>query len=77
MSNPHPHFFRYLGFFGEEKIVPTSSAAMKQIMNDPAFESPGWFRLGAKVLLGDGLILAEGERHKVCMFWESPDLSPC
>jgi hypothetical protein len=65
IKNPHPHFYRYLGFGGEEKIIPTSAEAARQIMNNEAFEMPFWFREGSKPLLGDGLVNAEGNAHKV------------
>lgn len=65
IKNPHPHFYRYLGFGGEEKVISISAEASCQIMNNEAFEMPYWFREGSKPLLGDGLISAEGAAHKV------------
>ncbi|RDW80276.1 hypothetical protein BP6252_04914 [Coleophoma cylindrospora] len=76
IKNPDPNFFRYLGFFGQEKLVPISAEASRLVLTDPTFELPGWFREGAKTLLGDGLVLAEGDAHKYLRKRVAPAFTP-
>lgn len=63
---PHADFIRYLGFFGEEKLVPMTPDTARQVLTDDAIEFPLVLRTSLAVLLGDGLILAHGPRHRVC-----------
>lgn len=66
LEDPNLDFLRYLGFFREEKLVPTSANSLRQLLTDETFVSPDWFRRGVMIFLGDGLVFAEGARHRVC-----------
>lgn len=58
-------FLRCTGFFGEEKLLPMSPSAVRQIMNNEDMRWPEGFREALGPMLGDGLVLAEGSRHRV------------
>ncbi|KAL1613983.1 hypothetical protein SLS54_010131 [Diplodia seriata] len=57
-------FLRCTGFFGEEKLLPMSPSAVRQIMNNEDMKWPEGFREALGPMLGDGLVLAEGPRHR-------------
>ena len=58
-------FIRFKGFFGEEKLLPMSPAAVKEVFNHEDVRWPEGVRKALGSMLGDGLVLAEGSRHRV------------
>ena len=65
LEGTKPQFLRWISWFGEEKLTPLSSRACRLTFNSDAFVMPGWFIAGAKTILGDGLVMADGPRHHV------------
>lgn len=65
---------RYLGLLNSERILVTSTQGLAELFQTRPYDfvkSPGIRKL-LVVLLGDGLVVAEGNRHKVFVadsFW--------
>lgn len=57
---------RYLGFFNRERILLTKPKALSEVLNTKnyEFQRPGLLLRGIKAILGEGLLLAEGDDHK-------------
>lgn len=77
-AEPRPSFMRYLGFFGEEKLVPLTPEAYREILTrGDDIEIPTGIKKGLAPLLGDGLVLAEGARHDVSLTQSAPAVKSC
>jgi cytochrome P450 len=58
-------FVTYTTLFYTRRTMPTSSGIIRYILNNPTmYDTPYFARKGLKLVLGDGLLTAEGERHK-------------
>lgn len=66
-SIPNAGLIRYLGPLNQERLLPTSPKALVEILNTKnyEFQKPSSFRYTIGRILGVGLLLAEGEEHKV------------
>jgi hypothetical protein len=64
----HDGLFRYLGAFGIERVVATSPKALAEFLvtKNYDFVKPPQMREGLGKLLGIGILLAEGDEHRVC-----------
>ncbi|KAL1621656.1 hypothetical protein SLS56_009126 [Neofusicoccum ribis] len=60
----HTDFIRYTGFFGEEKLLPMSPDTVRQLLTHEDVQWPPELRKTMAYQLGDGLVLAEGPRHR-------------
>lgn len=65
-EHPEAPFIRYLGFLGNEVLVPNNVAAHKSVLyqNCYSFSKPDWFVRLTKEIAGHGLVLMEGSEHK-------------
>lgn len=66
-SVPNAGLIRYLGPLNQERLLPTSPKALVEILNTKnyEFQKPSSLRYTIGRILGVGLLLAEGEEHKV------------
>jgi hypothetical protein len=67
---PHEHFFRVLDVFNREVVIVTDPKAIAQPFQADAYDYVKSVN-GKKILeaiLGNGLINAEGQDHKVRLF---------
>lgn len=64
---PNEGLLRYYIVGNLEWVMPTSSEALKEILVTKAyeFEKPEILAYGLRKTLGHGILLAEGEEHKV------------
>lgn len=64
---PNNGLIRYRHFFNAERILPVSPKALAEVLVTKNYEfiKPTQFRLGLGRILGIGILLAEGEEHKV------------
>lgn len=64
-EHPDASWIRYRGFFGMERIIPVSPAALQSIFmtHSYSFVKPLRTRQRLELILGDGLLGAEGESH--------------
>jgi hypothetical protein len=70
---PHEHFFRMLDIFNKEIVILTDPKAITQPYQTDAYEYVKSVN-GKKIIeaiLGNGLVVAEGHDHKVCLSIES------
>ena len=58
------------GIFNEERVVPTDPKAMAEVLTSKAYDygKPSFVRHALIRILGDGILLVEGEEHKVSIF---------
>lgn len=65
-SIPNNGLIRYLAIFNQERLMPTSAQALKEVLVTKSYDfaKPAEFRTGIGRLLGIGLFLAEGDEHK-------------
>ncbi|KAK9371303.1 cytochrome P450 [Lipomyces kononenkoae] len=65
-ERPGAPFIRYLGFFGVERLAPRSHAALQTILqtNSYSFVKSKRTRESLALVIGDGLLNAEGDSHK-------------
>lgn len=64
---PNEGLIRYLNIFNEERLLVTSPKALAEVLvtKNYDFAKPSMVRHGLARLLGVGVLLAEGEEHKV------------
>lgn len=64
---PNEGLIRYLNIFNEERLLITSPKALAEVLvtKNYDFAKPSMVRHGLARLLGVGILLAEGEEHKV------------
>ncbi|KAH7205981.1 cytochrome P450 [Fusarium oxysporum] len=75
---PNHGFLRYLGFFNAERIVLTSPEALHEVLviQNYSFPKPASLRETAGRFLGIGLILSEGDAHKLQRRSMNPAFAP-
>jgi hypothetical protein len=66
-SVPNDGLIRYLGMLNQERIFPTSPKALAEVLVQRNYEfiKPRNVREGIGRILGVGILLAEGDEHKV------------
>ena len=66
-SIPNEGIIRYKGLLNSERIMITSPKALGEVLvtRNYDFIKPNHFRSGLGRLLGIGILLAEGEEHKM------------
>jgi hypothetical protein len=64
---PNDGIIRYLDFFNSEAILPTSEAALAEVLTAKSaeFVKPRAITKAVKSFFGSGLTFTEGEEHKV------------
>ncbi len=64
---PNDGVIRYLGMFNSERVMPTNPKALGEVMTQKSydFKKPYMLRTGLGRILGIGILLAEGDEHKV------------
>ncbi|KAF5665631.1 cytochrome P-450 monooxygenase [Fusarium denticulatum] len=75
---PNDGLLRYLGFFNAERIVLTSPDALYEVLvtQNYSFPKPASLRETAGRFLGIGLILSEGDAHKLQRKSMNPAFAP-
>ena len=65
---PNTGFLRYIGVMGADTLILTTPDVRREIFSSQsyAFEKPANVRRRFRTVTGDGLVVAEGEEHKVC-----------
>lgn len=65
-SIPNDGLIRFKGFFGQDTLVLTNHQTLKAVLSDHTYdyEKPGKIVKILRRILGDGLILVEGDVHK-------------
>ncbi|KAK9324237.1 cytochrome P450 [Lipomyces orientalis] len=65
-EHPESSFIRYYGFFRVERLAPRSHAALQTILQTASytFVKPDLTRKSLALVVGDGLLNAEGDSHK-------------
>ncbi|KAL8940190.1 MAG: hypothetical protein Q9216_002941 [Gyalolechia sp. 2 TL-2023] len=63
---PNDGLIRYLNIFNEERLLITSSKALMEVLTTKNYDfiKPSLVRNGLGRILGDGILLAEGDEHK-------------
>jgi hypothetical protein len=71
---PHEHFFRMLDIFNKEIVILTDPKAITQPFQTDSYEyvKPMNSKRIVKYLLGNGLVVSDGQDHKVRHLGESP-----
>lgn len=69
---PNDGLVRYRSMFNSERLFVTSPAALSEVLvhRNYDFAKPSSLRRGLGRILGVGLIVAEGEQHKVGWIWD-------
>ena len=64
---PNEGLIRYLNVFNEERLLITSPKALMEVLTTSNYDfvKPSMVRDGLGRILGVGLLLAEGDEHKV------------
>ena len=64
---PHDGIIRYLGLFNSERLIIVSPKALSEVLTTKSYDfiKPSQFRAGLGRLLGIGVLLAEGDEHKM------------
>jgi hypothetical protein len=64
---PNKGLIYYKALLNQERLLPTSPEALREILMTKCYEfgKPAMTRLGLQRVLGVGVLLAEGEEHKV------------
>ena len=64
---PNQGLIRYKGTFNKERLLITSPKALGEVLVHKNYEfiKPAQLRQGLGRILGVGILLAEGEEHKV------------
>jgi hypothetical protein len=64
---PNNGLIRYLHLFNNERVLVTSPKALAEVLVTKNYEfvKPKFFRLNLGRLLGNGILFAEGDEHKV------------
>jgi cytochrome P450 len=56
---------QYPGLFAVRRLIPTSTAAIQYVLNNPSiYVKPPQSLRALRSILGDGLLTAEGEMHR-------------
>ncbi|KAK9493620.1 hypothetical protein V1508DRAFT_461188 [Lipomyces doorenjongii] len=65
-ENPESSFVRYYGIFRSERLALKSHAALQTILQTTSysFVKPDFARKSLAIVVGDGLLKAEGDSHK-------------
>lgn len=65
---PNNGLIRYKYMFNQERLLITNAKALSEVLttNSYTYIKPPEVRVGLGRLLGVGVLLAEGEEHKVC-----------
>lgn len=65
---PNSGLIRYRMRFNKEVVFVTSPKGLSEVLVQKSYEftKPSRLRLGLGRILGVGLIVAEGDEHKVC-----------
>lgn len=65
---PNDGMIYYTTIFNTPRVLPTSPEALKEVlsMKHYDYKKPGNFVAGIGRILGVGLLLAEGDEHRVC-----------
>jgi hypothetical protein len=65
---PNDGIIRYSHFFNKDRILVTSPKALSEVLTTKSYEfiKPAQMREGLGQLLGVGVLLAEGDEHRVC-----------
>lgn len=68
MPNDGVLYYRWI--FNESRVLVTSPKALAEVLVQRNYEfiKPSRIRAGLGRLLGIGILLAEGEEHKVCLY---------
>ena len=68
---PNDGLIRYRTLLNQERILPTTHEAFKEVLSTKSYEfvKPSMTRNGLARILGVGILLAEGEEHKVWQLW--------
>jgi hypothetical protein len=66
-SVPNDGLIRYTVMFNTERVFVTNAKALAEVLVTKNYEfvKPGLLRFGLGKILGVGVLLAEGEEHKV------------
>ncbi|KAJ9157641.1 Cytochrome P450 4A12A [Pleurostoma richardsiae] len=66
-SIPNDGLIRYLGFFNQERLLITSPKGLAEVLvtKNYDFQKPAQFRFSLGRILGVGVLLAEGDEHKI------------
>lgn len=64
---PNDGLIRYLNVFNGERVLVTSPKALMEVLTTKSYEfiKPALVRNGLGRILGEGILLAEGEEHKI------------
>ena len=64
---PNDGLIRYRALLNQERILPTTHEAFKEVLSTKSYDfiKPAMTRNGLARILGVGVLLAEGEEHKV------------
>lgn len=76
MPNDGVLYYRWL--FNESRILVTNPKALAEVLVQRNYEfiKPPRIRMGLGRLLGIGILLAEGDEHKVCLVMVTKPLGP-
>ncbi|EPQ50323.1 cytochrome P450 [Gloeophyllum trabeum ATCC 11539] len=55
---------RYTGMFNDNRIVTMDPRALHHVLNDPAYEKPSQAQRNLAAIVGEGLLVVEGEEHR-------------
>lgn len=71
---PNNGIIRYMGIFNIERLLICSPKALGEVLVKKNYEfvKPSRFRRVFSGILGEGILLAEGEQHKVSVDTKSP-----
>jgi hypothetical protein len=71
---PNNDIIRYMGLFNAERLLICSPKALGEVLVKKPYEfvKPSLFRRIFSGVLGEGVLLAEGEEHKVSIDVKSP-----
>ncbi len=64
---PNDGFVRYTSILNQERLMLTTPQALSEVLTQNSYDyiKPAILRNGLGMVLGVGLILAEGDEHKV------------
>ena len=76
MPNDGVLYYRWL--FNESRVLVTNPKALAEVLVQRNYEfiKPPRIRMGLGRLLGIGILLAEGDEHKVCLNMVDESLRP-
>jgi len=76
-SIPNDGLIYYNSVLNAERLLLTSPQALSEVLTTKSYEfvKPAFLRNGLGRVLGNGLILSEGDEHKVCSLWFNDPIS--